>query len=198
MRILLIGASGTIGGGITKALAGHELLTAGRTSGAHQVDITNQESIAALFKAVGQVDAVVCAAGAAKFAPLDQLAFEDYRFSIHGKLMSQVNLTRLALPHVADGGSITLTSGILARQPMPGGAAISMVNAGLEGFVGAAALELPRGIRINVVSPGWVSETLAAMKMDPSRGAPAAAVGKAYQKAVTGSMNGQVITAVGG
>ena len=89
MRILLIGASGTIGGGITKALAGHELLTAGRTSGAHQVDITNQESIAALFKAVGQVDAVVCAAGAAKFAPLDQLAFEDYRFSIHGKLMSQ-------------------------------------------------------------------------------------------------------------
>ena len=94
---------------------------------------------------------------------------------------------------VVDGGSFTLTSGILAKSPMPGSGAISLVNAGLEGFVRAAALEAPRRIRVNVVSPPWVAETLAAMKMDPSHGLPAAVVAKAYVKSVTGSETGTVI-----
>jgi len=109
--------------------------------------------------------------------------------------MGQVNLARLGARHVTDRGSFTLTSGVLANEPMPGGAAISLVNAGLEGFVRAAALEISRGIRVNVVSPPWVSETLKAMGKDPGAGMPAEQVAAAYAAAVEGQQTGQVLSA---
>ena len=107
--------------------------------------------------------------------------------------MGQVNLVRIGRQFVNERGSFTLTSGVLSREPMKGSASISMVNAGLEGFVRAAALELPRGIRINVVSPPWVTETLIARKMDPSPGLPAAAVAQAYLANIEGTATGQTI-----
>ena len=107
--------------------------------------------------------------------------------------MGQVNLVRVGYPFVADGGSLTLTSGVLAQRPMPGSAAISLVNAGLEVFARAAALELPRGIRVNVVSPPWISETMLAMGMDPTGGNQAAHAARAYVAAVGGTGTGEVI-----
>ena len=68
-----------------------------------------------------------------------------------------------------------------------------LVNAGLEGFARAAALEAPRGIRIHMVSPPWVTETLKALNMDPNLGKPAAEVAKVYVKSINGQQNGQVI-----
>ena len=109
--------------------------------------------------------------------------------------MSQVNLVRVGLRYINEGGSFTLTSGVLAREPMPGSAAISLVNSGLEGFALAAALEKPRGVRVNVVSPPWVTETLKALGMDPSHGIPAAEVAKAYVHSVEGKTNGEIIDA---
>jgi len=100
---------------------------------------------------------------------------------------------RLGFECVNDGGSFTLTSGVLSRVPMPGSGAISLVNAGLEGFTRAAALEAPRNIRVNIVSPPWVTETLLALKMDPSGGLPAAAVARAYARSVLGTETGAVI-----
>jgi len=195
-RILLFGATGTIGTAVAAALTGrYDVIPASRTHAAHRVDITSMDSIRELFRHVGPVDAVVCTAGDARFGPLPQLKDEDYAFSLHNKLMGQVNLTRIALEQLADRGSVTLTSGVLARTPMPGSAAISLVNAGLEGFVRAAALEAPRGIRVNVVSPPWVTETLVALKMDPSKGKPAAEVALAYLRSIEGSDTGQVLEA---
>ena len=195
MRILVIGATGTIGREVVKALsAGHEVVTASR-NGTVKVDIADPASIKAMYKSVGKVDAVVCAAGNAAFKPLAQLADEDFRFCLDNKLMGQVNVVRYGLDSVNDGGSITVTSGVLAQDPMPGAAAISLVNAGLEGFVRGAALEAPRKIRVNVVSPPWVTETLIALKMDPSIGKPAAEVAKAYVKSVMGKESGATISA---
>ena len=147
-----------------------------------------------MYRRTGKVDAVVSVAGQAKFAPLAELADSDFQFSLENKLMGQVNLVRLGFEWVTDGGSFTLTGGVLAHSPMRGSAAISLVNAGLEGFTRAAALEAPRGIRVNVVSPPWVSETLAAMGMDTAHGLPAASVARAYVGSVTGSQTGAVIT----
>jgi len=173
MRIIVVGATGTIGKAIVAALSGnHEVLAASRKSKL-RVDISDPQSIRAMFKAAGRVDAVVSAAGDARFKPLAQLGDEDFQFSMANKLMGQVNLVRFGMDSLADGGSFTLTSGVLAKAPMPGSGAISLVNAGLEGFARAAALEAPRGIRVNVVSPPWVTETLIAYKMDPSGGIPA-------------------------
>ena len=136
---------------------------------------------------------MVCAAGPAKFAPLVQLSDADFRFSLDHKLMGQVNAVRFGFEHVQDGGSFTLTAGSLAQTPMPGGAAISLVNAGIEGFARAAALEAPRRIRVNAVSPPWVTETLQALKMDLSEGLPAAVVARAYVRSVTGTDTGSIL-----
>ena len=109
--------------------------------------------------------------------------------------MGQVNLVRYGREYVREGGSFTLTSGVLAQEPMPGSCAISMVNAGLEGFTRAAGLELGPAIRVNVVSPPWVSETLAAMGRDPSQGMPADQVAAAYLEALEGRRTGEVLDA---
>jgi NAD(P)-dependent dehydrogenase (short-subunit alcohol dehydrogenase family) len=194
MRILVVGASGTIGRAIVAALTPqHQVIAASRLSLDAPVDIEKPASIREMFRRVGKLDAIVSAAGQAKFAPLAELTDSDFRFSLDNKLMGQVNLARLGFEWVADGGSITLTSGVLASSPMPGSAAISLVNAGLEGFTRAAALEAPRGIRVNVVSPPWVSETLAAIGMDTAHGLPAASVARAYVAGVTGTQTGAVI-----
>jgi NAD(P)-dependent dehydrogenase (short-subunit alcohol dehydrogenase family) len=196
MRIVVIGGTGTIGRAVVAALSGrHEVVRVGHRSGDLQVDLTAKESIERLFAAAGPFDALISAAGSARFKPLDALTDEDFQASLANKLMGQVNLVRTGLRHVRDGGSFTLTSGVLAQHPMPGSAAISLVNSGLEGFVRAAALEAPRGIRVNVVSPPWVSETLEAMGQDGASGLPAAAVANAYVESVEGARTGEILDA---
>jgi len=195
MRILVIGATGTIGKEVVAALGKrHDVISASRHKAHERVDIADLASVRALFDRVGRVDAIVSAAGNAAWKALNQLTDEDFTFSVTNKLLGQVSVARYGLTHVNDSGSITLTSGVLAQQPMRGSAAVSLVNAGLEGFVRAAALEAPRGIRVNIVSPPWVSETLKAMGQDPSGGMPAKDVAKAYVQAVEGTERGKVIS----
>ena len=198
MRILVVGATGTIGRAVVAALSPrHDIVPVTRGHTAITADLARPDSIRVLYQALGQVDAVVCAAGDAKFAPLDQLSDSDFQFSLSNKLLGQVNLVRYGFAHVRDGGSFTLTSGILARAPMPGSAAVSLVNSGLEGFTRAAALEAPRGIRVNAVSPPWVTETLQALGMDPSQGLPAASVARSYVESVEGKQSGAVLEPAG-
>ena len=194
MRVIVIGGTGTIGAAVVKALsARHEVVTVGHQKGAFQVDLASPDSIRRLFTAIGTCDAVVSTAGLAKFASLDDLTYEDYFVGLNNKLMGQANVVRIGKSFVTNQGSFTLTSGVLSQEPIKGSASISMVNAGLEGFVRAAAIDLPRGLRVNVVSPPWVTETLIARGMDPSIGLPADRVAQAYLAGVEGTMTGQVI-----
>jgi NAD(P)-dependent dehydrogenase (short-subunit alcohol dehydrogenase family) len=193
MRIIVVGATGTIGKPVADALAArHEVVRASR-HGDFQVDTSSRESIERFFAAVGPFDALVSAAGSARFKPVQELTDEDFQFSLANKLMGQVNLVRFGLSTVREGGSFTLTSGILGPQPMPGSAAISLVNMGLEGFARATALEKPRGIRVNVVSPPWVTETLVELGWDTAPGLPAAVVAKAYVESVESTRTGEVL-----
>ena len=199
MKVLVIGATGTIGKAIVQALSGrHDVIEASRRSTPLTVDIGEKASIAALFRATGRVDAVVCAAGVARFRPLVNLTDEDFDLSIRSKLMGQVNVVRVGADYVTDRGSLTLTSGILGRRPLPGSAAVSTVNAGIEAFARAASLEMPRGLRLHVVSPGWVRETLEALHMDPAHGTPAVIVAGAYVQCIEGHGTGQIIEVAGG
>ena len=194
MKILVIGATGTIGQAVVAALSQrHQVVSASRHTEPLRVDITDAVSLRALYDAVGPVDGVVCASGAARFKPLSQLTDDDFAFSLHNKLMGQVNVVREGLDRVREGGVIVVTSGILSRSPAPGSSAISLVNGGLEAFVRAAALEAPRRVRVNVVSPPWVSETLTKLGRDPQGGLPASTVALAYVRAVEGTMTGQVL-----
>lgn len=192
MKIVVIGSTGTIGSAVVAALAGHEVIGLHRKS-TPPIDIEKAETIEAAFATIGKVDAVISCTGTGAFQPLDKLTDADFEKSLRSKLMGQVNVIRHAISNVTDNGSITVTSGTMAREPMAGGAAISMINAGIEGFAIGAALEAPRGIRINAVAPPWITETLIAYKMDSSHGQPAAAAAKVYASVVTGNQRGQIV-----
>jgi len=197
MRIILIGASGTIGTGIADVLSSdHEIIKVGHSGGDFQVDLSSKDSIETLFKGLDSFDAVISAAGLAKFGSLDEQPDEDYHLAVANKLMGQVNLVRVGRKYINDIGSFTLTSGMLSYQPTPGSASISMVNSGIEGFVRAAALEMQKGMRVNVVSPVFVKETMEAMGMASTGGMPAAKVALAYKESVEGKRNGEVLNVI--
>jgi NAD(P)-dependent dehydrogenase (short-subunit alcohol dehydrogenase family) len=193
MKIVVIGA-GHVGGAALAALQarGHEVIAATRRSDPG-VDATDPSSIEALFSTVGTVDAVVTALGSAPFKPLAELTREDFAAGYAGKVQTQLDVVRIATPYVVDGGSFALTTGVLAREPIRTGAASSLANGALEAFVMAAAVELPRGLRINAVSPTVLVEATAYHPSFPGfTQVSAAAVGQAYVKAVEGFQTGQV------
>src|SRR5688500_18364174 len=191
MRVLVIGASGTIGSAVVTALRSkHEVLEASR-NGALKIDITNSESIQTLYREVGKVDAVVSCAGSGVMKPLQSLSDGDFNDTLNDKLMGQVNLVRLGLDNLNDNGVFLLTGGIFSHRPMPGASALAMVNGALESFARGAALDLPRGIRINTISPPFIEET--AKKMGFPGGLPASENAKAYVKLLEGKETGQVV-----
>ncbi len=197
MKVIVVGATGTIGRAIVQAIENrHEVIPVSFSKSMIKVDIADKTSITKMFETTGPVDAVISAAGLAKFGPMYSLTDADFALGLNNKLMGQVNLVRLGIDHVNDNGSFTLTSGILSRKPIKGSTAISLVNSALEGFSRAAALEMPRGIRINIVSPNWVIDTLKAFNMDPSIGTPVEVVARAYVEALEGFMNGEVLDAI--
>ena len=157
MRILIIGGKGTIGRRVSDVLSKkHQVIIGGRNSGDVVVDIAHSDSIKAMYESVGKIDAVVCIAGEAKWAPFDSMSEEDFQIGLKSKLMGQVNLVRLGQNYLNAGGSFTLTTGILADHPVLQTTSAALVNGGIHGFVKASSLELINGIRINVVSPGLV------------------------------------------
>src|SRR5438132_10985855 len=142
MRILVIGATGTIGKAIAAALGRrYEVLLASRHQAPLHVDIADPASIRGLYAKVGKVGAVISAAGQARFKPLDELSDADFRFSLDNKLLGQDNVIRYGFGSLADRGSLTITSGILAQQPTRGSGAVRILNAALDAFAGAGALE---------------------------------------------------------
>jgi NAD(P)-dependent dehydrogenase (short-subunit alcohol dehydrogenase family) len=161
MKILIIGGNGTIGKKVSRHFAKkHEVIVAARKSGEVSVDMTDSKSIEAMFESVGNVDAVVCIAGEAKWAAFDSMTEKDFYIGLNSKLMGQVNLVRIGRNYLNAGGSFTLTTGILADHPVALTTSAAMVNGGLHSFVKAASLELSDGIRINAVSSGLVEDAV--------------------------------------
>ncbi len=196
MKVLVIGASGTIGKAVAAELGQrHEVLSAGRSSGDHRVDLTDPASITALYAATGPLDAIVCAAGNVTFKELGDMTAVDFEVGLKDKLMGQVQLVLSGREHLNPGGSFTLTGGVLDSDPIVSGSSASMVNGALNAFAMAAAIELDRGQRINVISPSVITEAMPAYApyfrgFEP---VPAARAALAYAKSVEGKLTGQVL-----
>jgi NAD(P)-dependent dehydrogenase (short-subunit alcohol dehydrogenase family) len=194
MKILLIGASGTVGSAVKAELSQrHEVISIGRKSGDFQVDISDSASIRKLFEQTGTFDALICAAGSVNFVPLGDMSATDFDLGLQDKLMGQVNLLLIGREFANDGASFTFTSGILNRDPIRTGASAALVNGALDAFVKAAAIELPRGLRINSVSPTVLLEAMGSYApyfrgYKPALGAD---VALAYAKSVEGLQTGQ-------
>lgn len=198
-RILLVGASGVLGQAVQRHLGErHEILSAGRESGQYRVDLRSEASVEALLRELGPLDAVVSTAGGLHFGPLTRMTATQFDSGLQDKLLGQVRLALAAQHVLRDGGSITLTAGILSTEPIPMGANASAVNAALEAFALAAAIELPRGLRINVVSPTVLTESLPKYGafMAGMESAPAARVALAYQRSVEGGLTGRTFSVV--
>jgi NAD(P)-dependent dehydrogenase (short-subunit alcohol dehydrogenase family) len=196
MRVLVVGTAGNVGkAAVAELKLRHEVITAGRSSGDVRVDLLDASSISAMYEKLGKLDAVVACAGHAYYGPLATMNEAQFMMGLKDKLMGQVNLVLLGTPHVNDRGSFTLTSGVLDRDPILKGANGATVNAALKGFVTSAAIELERGIRINVVSPGLLQESAKKYEgLFPGHETVSSArVGLAYAKSVEGAITGQVI-----
>ena len=195
MRILIIGGTGTIGQAVANELSSrHEIIIAARERGEVQVDIADRNSIEMMFQQIGKIDAVISTTGKVHFGALAEITEEQYAVGLNNKLMGQVNLVSSGLNYLNDGGSFTLTSGILNRDPIRLGASAAMVNGAIDGFVTSASIEMPRGLRINAVSPTVVAESMDKYA-DYFRGflpAPVATVALAYVKSVEGAQTGQI------
>ena len=194
MKILLVGASGTVGQAVAKELEKtHTIIRAGRDGADVQVDLTSEDSIRHMYETVGRVDAVISTAGSTHFGPLSEMTPADNQKSIDSKIKGQVNLVLLGLDHVNDGGSFTLTSGILMDDPIKEGASAALANGAIKGFVTGAAIEMPRGIRINNVSPNVLVEALDSYGpyFRGYAAVPGERVALAYVKSVEGAQTGQ-------
>lgn len=193
MKIIIIGATGTIGKHVVKALEkDHEILKVGSKSGDLQTDLTSPESIKAMYEKAGSFDAVVSAAGDGHFGLLKEMTDADFRISVNSKLMGQVNLVLIGQHYINPKGSFTLTSGSVGEDPIVLGASLSAVNAAIDGFVRGAAIELEQGVRINAVGPTVVEESPAYFPFFPGQ-IPVSMerVAQAYVKSVLGAQTGQ-------
>ena len=196
MRILIVGGAGTVGKAAATELGRrHEIVSAGRSSGDITVDVMSEDSVRAMYEKLGMLDAVVTCVGHVHFGPVASMTPEQFRKGLNDKLMGQVNLVLLGMNNINDNGSFTLTSGVLDRDPVRQGASAAAVNGAIGAFAKGAAVEMPRGLRINVVSPGLLEDS--AVKYDGffpgHEPVSAARVGLAYAKSVDGALTGQVI-----
>jgi len=196
MRILVIGGNGTIGNKITSHFAEkNEIIIAGRKSGDINVDIADSNSIKQMFEKTGDLDAIICVAGEAKWANFNELTEEDYYIGLKSKLMGQVNLVRIGRNYLNPNGSITLSTGILADDPVIKTTSAAMVNGGIHSFVQAVALEIENGIRVNVVSLGMVEDAYKKYKdyFPGHNPIPMNKVVNGYVRSVQGRKNGEII-----
>jgi NAD(P)-dependent dehydrogenase (short-subunit alcohol dehydrogenase family) len=200
MRILVVGGTGTIGAAVAAALeqSGHQVIRVGATSGQVTVDLARIDSIDSMYRTAvegGPVNAVVCAAGIARFGALDALTDDDFRISVENKLLGQVHLVRRGLGIVTSGGSFTLTSGDVSQKPAAGTVAATMAGAAVEAFAAAGALDLRGRYRLNVVSPAWVAESRVKAGLEPMPGIWAMDLAAYYVDLVEGDDTGLVVSA---
>ena len=195
MRIVIVGGHGTIGRAVAEKIKGrHDIIIAARQHGDVEVDITDLASIEAMYKKSGKIDAIVSTTGKVHFAPLSSFTAEEWALGLNNKLLGQVQLVTMGIPYLNDGGSFTLTSGIINRDPIRLGASAAMVNGAIDAFVKAAAIELPRGLRINAISPTVLEESMSdyADFFSGFVPVPAEKVACAYVKSIEGAQTGQV------
>lgn len=200
MKVIVVGATGVLGKAVVSALrTRHDIVEVGHSKGEITVDIMDLNSIRDMFKQIGPFDALASTTGAVHFGRFEEITQDQWQLGLNSKLMGQVNLVTEGLKHIRDCGSFTLTTGIIGKDPIRNGAAASMVNRAVEGFVVGAAIEMPRGIRLNAVSPTLVEESveLYGPYFHGFEPIPAAKAALGYSKSIDGLRTGQIFEVIG-
>lgn len=197
MKIVIVGANGVIGSHLSRTFStDHEVIRASAHKSEYTVDFSSEKSIRNLFEDIGSFDALITVAGSAPMKPLQEMTYEDFVEGFNSKMMGQINVVLIGQEYINNGGVFTLTSGILAKDPIPNGTGLSTVNAAVNAFVLAASRELiPKNVRLNVVSPGLLEDSAERLqKFFPGHvPVPASKVVKAYEKSLLGNGTGEII-----
>lgn len=192
-RVIVIGASGLIGSHVVQALRSKLIVIEASRHSTPAIDMTDPASISTFFKKIGAFDHVVVTAGDASFAPLTELNEDKLMYSVRNKMLGQIHIALEARNYLPPHGSITLTSGILAKHPIAGTAGAAIASGAINSFVYAAALELDKGQRINAVSPGWIQETMEKFGMQAEHTVSVRDVAQSYLDIIECDITGQII-----
>ena len=193
MKFLVVGSTGLIGSYVAKTLSKHGTVIGVSRTTQISVDVKDPASIKAMYEKVGKVDAVASCIGKVAFKPIAELTYDDYLMGLKDKALGQVELVRAGINYLNDGGSFTLMTGVLARDPIPAGSVAALANGAIESFTLAAAIDLPRGIRINTVSPNVLVEATSYHASFPGfHQVTAQSVADAYVKSILGKQTGQI------
>ena len=193
MKFLVVGSTGLIGSYVAKTLSKHGTVIGVSRTTQISVDVKDPTSIKAMYEKVGKVDAVASCIGKVAFKPIAELTYEDYLMGLKDKALGQVELVRAGIDFLNDGGSFTLMTGVLARDPIPAGSVAALANGAIESFTLAAAIDLPRGVRINTVSPNVLVEATSYHASFPGfHQVTAQSVADAYVKSILGKQTGQI------
>ncbi len=193
MKFLVVGSTGLIGSYVAKTLSKHGTVIGVSRTTQISVDVKDPASIKAMYEKVGKVDAVASCIGKVAFKPIAELTYEDYIMGLKDKALGQVELVRAGIDFLNDGGSFTLMTGVLARDPIPAGSVAALANGAIESFTLAAAIDLPRGLRINTVSPNVLVEATSYHASFPGfHQVTAQSVADAYVKSILGKQTGQI------
>ncbi len=192
MKFLVVGSTGLIGSYVAKTLSKHGTVIGVSRTTQISVDVKDPASIKAMYEKVGKIDAVASCIGKVAFKPVAELTYEDYLMGLKDKALGQVELVRAGIDFLNDAGSFTLMTGVLARDPIPSGSVAALANGAIESFTLAAAIDLPRGIRINTVSPNVLVEATSYHASFPGfHQVTAQSVADAYVKSMLGKQTGQ-------
>ena len=193
MKFLVVGSTGLIGSYVAKTLSKHGTVIGVSRTTQISVDVKDPASIKAMYEKVGRVDAVASCIGKVAFKPIAELTYEDYLMGLKDKALGQVELVRAGIDFLNDAGSFTLMTGVLARDPIPAGSVAALANGAIESFTLAAAIDLPRGLRINTVSPNVLVEATSYHASFPGfHQVSAQSVADAYVKSILGKQTGQI------
>jgi NAD(P)-dependent dehydrogenase (short-subunit alcohol dehydrogenase family) len=193
MKFLVVGSTGLIGSYVAKTLSKHGTVIGVSRTTQISVDVKDPASIKAMYEKVGKIDAVASCIGKVAFKPVAELTYEDYLMGLKDKALGQVELVRAGIDFLNDAGSFTLMTGVLARDPIPSGSVAALANGAIESFTLAAAIDLPRGIRINTVSPNVLVEATSYHASFPGfHQVSAQSVADAYVKSILGKQTGQI------
>ena len=193
MKFLVVGSTGLIGSYVAKTLSKHGTVIGVSRTTQISVDVKDPASIKAMYEKVGKIDAVASCIGKVAFKPVAELTYEDYLMGLKDKALGQVELVRAGIDFLNDAGSFTLMTGVLARDPIPSGSVAALANGAIESFTLAAAIDLPRGRRINTVSPNVLVEATSYHASFPGfHQVSAQSVADAYVKSILGKQTGQI------
>lgn len=201
MKLVVVGGAGTIGRRLVPALRarGHDVVVAGRTSGDLHVDLASHATIEAMYRAAGPVDGVVGIAAHGALDEFGELTPDALYENMRAKFFGQADLVLTGQHHCTDGASFTLTSGVFADEAWPHVTGGGVISGALHSFALSAAIELPRGMRINVVSPTLVGDSADAFAghFPGMRPVPVDELVGHYLDCVEGDGTGRVIRAYG-